>query len=53
MESYYPENDISYQQYKGSADMEEMVIFGRRLAEYKYYDMAPIIETIFRIINPN
>ena len=26
------------------ADQEEDVIFGGRLAEYKYYDMAPIIE---------
>lgn len=26
------------------ADREENVIFGGRLAEYKYYDMAPVIE---------
>ena len=31
-------------QYKNLADQEEDVIFGGRLAEYKYYDMAPIIE---------
>lgn len=28
------------------AEREENVIFGGRLAEYKYYDMAPIIEQV-------
>ena len=28
------------------AAKEENVIFGGRLAEYKYYDMAPIIEKV-------
>lgn len=50
MEPYYPVNDERnnklYQQYKELADKETNVIFGGRLAEYKYYDMAPIIEQI-------
>jgi UDP-galactopyranose mutase len=31
------------------AEAEKNVIFGGRLAEYKYYDMAPIIERAFAI----
>lgn len=50
MEPYYPVNDDIntklYQQYKELADKEENVIFGGRLAEYKYYDMAPIVERV-------
>lgn len=50
MEPYYPVNDNQnselYSQYKALADKEEKVIFGGRLAEYKYYDMAPIIEKV-------
>ena len=48
MEPYYPVNDKEnselYTLYKNLADQEKEVIFGGRLAEYKYYDMAPIIE---------
>ena len=48
MEPYYPVNDKLnselYAKYKGLADKEENVIFGGRLAEYKYYDMAPTVE---------
>ncbi len=48
MEPYYPVNDKVnselYAQYKALADKEENVIFGGRLAEYKYYDMAPTVE---------
>jgi UDP-galactopyranose mutase len=48
MEPYYPVNDdinnALYEQYKALADKETNVIFGGRLAEYKYYDMAPVIE---------
>ena len=48
MEPYYPvndaKNDALYQQYKALADKEDNVIFGGRLAEYKYYDMAPVVE---------
>ena len=50
MEPYYPVNDKQnselYAKYKVLADKEENVIFGGRLAEYKYYDMAPIIEKV-------
>lgn len=52
MEPYYPvndaENEARYQQYKALADQEENVIFGGRLAEYKYYDMAPIVEKVMK-----
>ena len=48
MEPYYPVNDevnsSLYAKYKALADIEDNVIFGGRLAEYKYYDMAPTIE---------
>lgn len=48
MEPYYPVNDATntslYAKYKELADSETNVILGGRLAEYKYYDMAPIIE---------
>lgn len=48
MEPYYPVNDEKnnslYSKYKLLADKESNVIFGGRLAEYKYYDMAPIVE---------
>ena len=47
MEPYYPVNDRKnsdlYAKYKALADKEENVIFGGRLAEYRYYDMAPVI----------
>ncbi len=50
MEPYYPVNDEKngnlYAQYKALADQEKNVIFGGRLAEYKYYDMAPIVEKV-------
>ena len=53
MEPYYPVNDEKnntlYQQYKVLADNESNVIFGGRLAEYKYYDMAPIIEQLYKM----
>lgn len=52
MEPYYPvndaENEARYKQYKTLADQEENVIFGGRLAEYKYYDMAPIVEKVMK-----
>lgn len=50
MEPYYPVNDERnnslYQQYRELADKEEKVIFGGRLAEYKYYDMHQIVENL-------
>ncbi|MBR1982628.1 MAG: UDP-galactopyranose mutase [Akkermansia sp.] len=49
-EPFYPVNDARnnalYLQYKELADKEKNVIFGGRLAEYKYYDMAPVIERV-------
>ena len=53
MEPFYPINDDKnsalYAQYKQLADRETNVIFGGRLAEYKYYDMAPIVEKVLSI----
>ena len=52
-EPYYPVNDARnnalYAQYKALADAEPNVIFGGRLAEYKHYDMAPIIERVLNM----
>ena len=52
MEPYYPVNDernnALAKQYRELAAQEENVIFGGRLAEYKYYDMAPVIEMALR-----
>lgn len=51
MEPYYPVNDdrnnAIAEQYRALAAQEKNVIFGGRLAEYNYYDMAPIIEMAF------
>ena len=53
MEPYYPVNDernaALYAQYKTLADAEKNVLFGGRLAEYKYYDMSPTIEQAMRL----
>ena len=50
MEPFYPinneRNNRLYERYKALSDQEDKVIFGGRLAEYKYYDMAPLIETV-------
>lgn len=55
MEPFYPVNDDKnnelYLKYKALADKEENVIFGGRLAEYKYYDMAPVIEQVMKMKN--
>lgn len=55
MEPYYPVNDernnALSEAYHNLAEREENVIFGGRLAEYKYYDMAPIIEQVITIMN--
>lgn len=55
MEPYYPVNDERnnslYQQYKELADKERKVIFGGRLAEYKYYDMHQIVENLLTHFN--
>ena len=53
MEPYYPVNDdrnnALAEQYRELASKEQDVIFGGRLAEYKYYDMAPIIERVMTL----
>ena len=57
MEPYYPVNDernmLLAEKYRQLAETEKTVIFGGRLAEYKYYDMGPVVEKVFRIINSN
>lgn len=57
MEPYYPVNDernmLLAEKYRQLAETEKNVIFGGRLAEYKYYDMGPVVEKVFRIINSN
>lgn len=53
MEPYYPINDQTnndlYLQYKALAAQEADVLFGGRLAEYKYYDMAPVVEQVMNL----
>ena len=53
MEPYYPVNDernsTLYQQYLALAKQQPNIIFGGRLAEYKYYDMAPILEKVMEM----
>lgn len=53
MEPYYPvnneRNNSLYAKYKELADKETNIIFGGRLAEYKYYDMAPIIDKVLQL----
>ena len=50
MEPYYPVNDernnALAEEYRRLAAKEENVFFGGRLAQYKYFDMAPIIEQV-------
>ena len=52
MEPYYPVNDVRNNaladQYRALAAAESNVLFGGRLAEYKYYDMAPTIESAIK-----
>ena len=55
MEPYYSVNDernmFLYQQYKDLADQEPNLILGGHLAEYKYYDMAPIVEKVMGLFS--
>ena len=54
MEPYYTVNDdrnnALADKYRELAAQEKNVIFGGRLAEYKYYDMAPIVEKVLKMI---
>lgn len=53
MEPYYTVNNelnnALADQYRALAAQEKNVIFGGRLADYRYYDMAPIVETVLAI----
>ena len=53
MEPYYPVNDERNnslaEEYRKLAEQEDGVIFGGRLGQYKYYDMAPIIEQVITL----
>lgn len=53
MEPYYPVNDSRNnslaEKYRELAEKETDVIFGGRLAEYKYFDMAPIVEHVLNL----
>lgn len=55
MESFYPVNDTknqkTYDKYSQLAEKENNIIFGGRLAEYKYYDMAPIIRQVLNLFS--
>lgn len=57
MEPYYPVNDevnsALYEKYKKLADKESKVIFGGRLAEYKYYDMDKVIARALEVSAEN
>ena len=50
MEPFYSVNDernmALYSQYKELADQDSNLILGGHLAEYKYYDIAPIMEKV-------
>lgn len=52
-EPYYPVNDTCnselYAKYTELAKSQEKVIFGGRLAEYKYYDMHQVIESALNL----
>jgi UDP-galactopyranose mutase len=52
-EPYYPVNDTRngtlYAEYKKLAEVEENVVFGGRLGEYKYYDMDQTIASALEL----
>ncbi len=53
-EPYYPvnneKNNQTYKKYKKLAENEDKVIFGGRLATYKYYDMHQVIGAALRAV---
>jgi UDP-galactopyranose mutase len=53
MEPFYPVNDEKnselYKKYKALVDKEKNVIFGGRLAQYKYYDMDDVIAEVLNL----
>ena len=54
-EPYYPVNDEKnselYKRYKSLADAQTKVLFGGRLAEYRYYDMHQVIENALNLVD--
>ena len=54
-EPYYPVNDEKnselYKHYKSLADAQTKVLFGGRLAEYRYYDMHQVIERALELVD--
>ena len=52
---YYPVNDDKnnkiYKKYKELADNDDKVVFGGRLAEYKYYDMHQVVGSALRKVD--
>ncbi|MAF77998.1 MAG: hypothetical protein CME60_07535 [Halobacteriovoraceae bacterium] len=55
LEPYYPVNDSKNQErfkkYHDLSQKESHVIFGGRLAEYRYYDMHQVIASALSIVN--
>jgi UDP-galactopyranose mutase len=53
-EAYYPvnndKNQALYAKYAALAKQERQVIFGGRLAEYKYYDMDDVIDSALKCV---
>lgn len=53
MEPYYPvnndRNNALAEEYRKLATLEKNVLFGGRLGQYKYFDMAPIIEQVLNL----
>lgn len=53
LEPFYPVNDQKnqdiYEQYQKLTKQETKILFGGRLAEYKYYDMAPIVRQVLNL----
>ncbi len=51
-EPYYPVNDARntklFNQYRELASRQKQVIFGGRLAEYRYYDMHQVIASALK-----
>lgn len=53
LEPYYPVNDDKnqklYAEYRALADREPQMLFGGRLAEYRYYDMDATVASALRL----
>ena len=53
MEPFYAVNDARNDELAGRYRLlvgkEEGVLFGGRLAEYRYYDMAPVVEKVLQL----